>query len=29
MFGNAGFGKTTLHQAPDMPQQVLVTEKAE
>jgi hypothetical protein len=29
MFGNAGFGKTTLHQIPDMPQQVLVTEKAE
>jgi 2-polyprenyl-3-methyl-5-hydroxy-6-metoxy-1,4-benzoquinol methylase len=29
MFGNAGFAKTTLHQAPDMPQQVLVTEKAE
>ena len=29
MFGNAGFVKTTLHQAPDMPQQVLVSEKAE
>jgi precorrin-6B methylase 2 len=29
MFGNAGFGKTALHQIPDMPQQVLVTEKAE
>jgi len=29
MFGNAGFGKTTLHQIPDMPQQVLVSEKAE
>src|SRR4029077_18651863 len=29
MFGNAGFGKTTLHQIPDMPQQALVSEKAE
>jgi ubiquinone/menaquinone biosynthesis C-methylase UbiE len=29
MFRNAGFGKTTLHQIPDMPQQVLVTESAE
>jgi hypothetical protein len=29
MFGNAGFGKTTLQLAPDLPQQVLVTEKAE
>jgi ubiquinone/menaquinone biosynthesis C-methylase UbiE len=29
MFRNAGFGNTTLHQIPDMPQQVLVTEKAE
>jgi cyclopropane fatty-acyl-phospholipid synthase-like methyltransferase len=29
MFGNAGFGKTTLHQIRDMPQQVLVTEKAQ
>ena len=28
MFGNAGFGKTTLHQAPEMPQQILVSEKA-
>jgi 2-polyprenyl-3-methyl-5-hydroxy-6-metoxy-1,4-benzoquinol methylase len=28
MFANAGFGKTTLHQIPDMPQQVLVSEKA-
>ncbi|HEY2351114.1 MAG TPA: class I SAM-dependent methyltransferase [Candidatus Acidoferrum sp.] len=27
MFGNAGFSKTTLHQLPDMPQQVLVSEK--
>jgi 2-polyprenyl-3-methyl-5-hydroxy-6-metoxy-1,4-benzoquinol methylase len=27
MFGNAGFGKTTLHQVPDMPQQVLVSER--
>jgi 2-polyprenyl-3-methyl-5-hydroxy-6-metoxy-1,4-benzoquinol methylase len=27
MFGNAGFSKTTLHQIPDMPQQVLVSEK--
>jgi len=29
MFRNAGFGNTTLHQIPDMPQRVLVTEKAE
>jgi hypothetical protein len=29
MFRNAGFGKTTLHQFPEMPQQVLVSEKAE
>jgi ubiquinone/menaquinone biosynthesis C-methylase UbiE len=29
MFRNAGFGKTTLQQIPDTPQQVLVTEKAE
>ncbi|SRR5712692_6429426 len=28
MFGNAGFAKTTLHQIPDTPQQVLVSEKA-
>jgi 2-polyprenyl-3-methyl-5-hydroxy-6-metoxy-1,4-benzoquinol methylase len=27
MFHNAGFTKTTLHQIPDMPQQVLVSEK--
>jgi ubiquinone/menaquinone biosynthesis C-methylase UbiE len=27
MFGNSGFSKTTLHQIPDMPQQVLVSEK--
>jgi SAM-dependent methyltransferase len=27
MFGNAGFAKTTLHPVPDMPQQVLVSEK--
>jgi hypothetical protein len=27
IFANAGFGKTTLHQVPDMPQQVLVSEK--
>ena len=27
MFQNAGFAKTTLHQVPDMPQQVLVSEK--
>lgn len=27
MFGNAGFSKTTMHQIPDMPQQVLVSEK--
>ncbi len=26
MFSNAGFSKTTLHQVPDMPQQVLVSE---
>jgi ubiquinone/menaquinone biosynthesis C-methylase UbiE len=29
MFRDAGFGKTTLHQIPDMPQQVLVSEKTE
>jgi hypothetical protein len=29
MFRNAGFGKTTLQQIPDMPQQLLVSEKAE
>jgi SAM-dependent methyltransferase len=28
MFRDAGFGKTILHQIPDMPQQVLVSEKA-
>ena len=27
MFGNAGFAKTTLHPVPDMPQQVLLSEK--
>jgi ubiquinone/menaquinone biosynthesis C-methylase UbiE len=27
MFRNAGFSKTTLHQIPEMPQQVLVSEK--
>ena len=27
MFGNAGFAKTTLHPIPEMPQQVLVSEK--
>lgn len=27
MFRNSGFAKTTLHQVPDMPQQVLVSEK--
>lgn len=27
MFGNSGFAKTTLYQIPDMPQQVLVSEK--
>jgi len=27
MFGNAGFKRTTLHPVPDMPQQVLVSEK--
>jgi 2-polyprenyl-3-methyl-5-hydroxy-6-metoxy-1,4-benzoquinol methylase len=27
MFGNAGFAKTTLHLVPEMPQQVLVSEK--
>jgi 2-polyprenyl-3-methyl-5-hydroxy-6-metoxy-1,4-benzoquinol methylase len=27
MFRNAGFSKTTMHQIPDMPQQVLVSEK--
>lgn len=27
MFRNSGFPKTTLHQVPDMPQQVLVSEK--
>jgi 2-polyprenyl-3-methyl-5-hydroxy-6-metoxy-1,4-benzoquinol methylase len=29
MYRAAGFGKTTLHQVPDSPQQVLVSEKAE
>jgi len=28
MFRNAGFAKTTLHPVPDMPQQVLVSEKS-
>jgi SAM-dependent methyltransferase len=28
MFGIAGFAKTTLHQPPEMPQQILVSEKA-
>jgi cyclopropane fatty-acyl-phospholipid synthase-like methyltransferase len=27
MFHNAGFTKTTMHQIPDMPQQVLISEK--
>jgi 2-polyprenyl-3-methyl-5-hydroxy-6-metoxy-1,4-benzoquinol methylase len=27
MFGNAGFSRTTIHQIPDVPQQVLVSEK--
>ncbi len=27
MFGNAGFVKTSLHPVPDMPQQVLISEK--
>lgn len=27
MFRNAGFGRTTLHPVPDMPQQVLISEK--
>ncbi len=27
MFGNAGFAKTTLHPIPEMPQQVLVSQK--
>jgi hypothetical protein len=27
MFGNAGFKSTTLHQVPDMPNQILVSEK--
>ena len=27
MFRNAGFGNTTLHPAPEMPQQVLISEK--
>jgi ubiquinone/menaquinone biosynthesis C-methylase UbiE len=27
MFRNSGFAKTTLHQSPDIPQQVLVSEK--
>jgi len=27
MFCNAGFSKTTLHPVPDMPQQVLLSEK--
>jgi 2-polyprenyl-3-methyl-5-hydroxy-6-metoxy-1,4-benzoquinol methylase len=28
MFRNAGFAKSTLHQVPDMPQQVVVSEKS-
>jgi 2-polyprenyl-3-methyl-5-hydroxy-6-metoxy-1,4-benzoquinol methylase len=28
MFRNAGFGKSTLHPVPDMPQQVIVSEKS-
>jgi hypothetical protein len=28
MFCNAGFVKTTLHPVPEMPQQVLVSEKS-
>jgi ubiquinone/menaquinone biosynthesis C-methylase UbiE len=28
MFANSGFGKTALHQVPEMPQSVLVSEKA-
>ncbi len=28
MFGNAGFAKSTLHPVPDMPQQVIVSEKS-
>jgi len=27
MFGNAGFAKTTLHPIPNLPQQVVVSEK--
>jgi len=27
MFGNVGFAKTNLHPVPDMPQQVLLSEK--
>jgi hypothetical protein len=27
MFVNTGFANTTLHQVPDMPQRVLVSEK--
>ena len=27
MLGNAGFAKTTLHPIPDVPQQVLISEK--
>lgn len=29
MFANAGFGKTTLHQVPNSPQQVMITGKPE
>jgi hypothetical protein len=28
MFRNAGFSKSILHPIPDMPQQILVSEKA-
>jgi len=27
MFRNAGFAKTTMHPVPEMPQQVLISEK--
>jgi hypothetical protein len=28
MFRNAGFAKSTLHHVPEMPQQVIVSEKS-
>jgi hypothetical protein len=28
MFRNAGFAKSTLHPVPDMPQQIVVSEKS-